>query len=98
MGFLQIIEFKTTQLDKILELDQRWRDATEGKRTATSATMTKDRDRPDTYLWIIEFPSYEAAQRNDQLPETQEIAQEMMKASEGEPVFRNLDLIDKREL
>ncbi len=98
MGFLQIIEFKTTQLDKILELDQRWRDATEGKRTATSTTMTKDRDRPDTYLWIIEFPSYEAAQRNDQLPETQEIAQEMMKASEGEPVFRNLDLIDKREL
>jgi hypothetical protein len=98
MGFVQIIEFKTTNLDEIQKLDQRWRDETEGKRTATSATMTKDRDRPDTYLWIIEFPSYEAAMKNDQLPETQKIAQDMLKVSDGEPVFRNLELIEKRDL
>ena len=98
MGFVQIIEFKTTNLDAILKLDQRWRDETEGKRTATAATMTKDRERPDTYVWIIEFPSYEAAMQNDKLPETQQIAQDMMKVSDGEAVFRNLELIEKRDL
>jgi quinol monooxygenase YgiN len=98
MSFVQIIEFKTSQLDAMLELDKKWRDATEGKRTATVATMTRDRDRPDTYLWLIEFPSYEAAMQNDQLPETQAIAQEMMKVSVGEPVFRNLDVVQQRKL
>jgi hypothetical protein len=98
MGFLQIIEFKTKHFDKMLELDQRWREATEGKRTATSVTMTKDLDREDTYLWMIEFPSAEAAQQNDQLAETQQIAQDMLKVSEGEPTFRNLDLVAKRQL
>lgn len=73
-------------------------DATEGKRTATAATMTRDRDRPDTYLWLIEFPSYEAAMQNDQLPETQEISQEMMQVPDGEPIFRNVEVMQKREL
>jgi hypothetical protein len=94
MSFVQIIEFETSQIDAMLELDKKWRQATEGKRTATSETMTRDRDKPDTYIWIIEFPSYEEAMKNDQLPETQQIAQEMVKVA-GQPVFRNLEVIQK---
>jgi hypothetical protein len=98
MKFVQILEFKTTNLDAMLELDAKWRTATEGKRTATSVVKTLDRDRPETYLWIIEFPSYEAALRNNELAATQEISREMMKHAEGEPTFRNLDVMEEEGL
>jgi len=95
---VQILRFKTTNLDAMLELDAKWTKATEGKRTATSIVRTLDRDKPETYLWIIEFPSYEAALRNNDLPETQEISQEMRKLSDGEATFRNLDVMGEEAL
>ena len=98
MKFVQILEFKTTNLDAMLDLDAKWTKATEGKRTATSIVRTLDRDKPETYLWIIEFPSYEAALRNNDLPETQEISQEMRKLSDGEATFRNLDVMGEEAL
>ena len=98
MKFVQIMEFKTTNLDAALELEARWRTATEGKRTATSVVKTLDRDKPETYIWIIEFPSYEDAMRNSDLPATQEISQELAKISEGSPAFRNLDVMEETAL
>ena len=98
MKFVQIVEFKTTNLDAVLELDAKWTKATEGKRTATSIVKALDRDKPETYLWIIEFPSYEAALRNNELRETQEISQEMRKLSDAEPTFRNLDVMEEEAL
>lgn len=98
MEFVQIMEFQTSQLDQVKALDQKWQQETEGKRTATSMMITQDRDRPGTYLWIIGFPSYEAAQRNNDLPETQQIAEAMTKATDGPASFRNLDVMEKRDL
>lgn len=98
MEFVQILEFQTSQLDQVRALDQKWRAETEGKRTATSMMITEDRDRPGTYLWIIGFPSYEAAQQNNDLPETQAISQAMAKVTDGAPSFRNLDVMEKAEL
>ena len=95
MEFVQIIEMRTKNVDEITQLEREWEKATEGKRTATSVTKTLDRDRPETYLWIIEFPSYEEAMRNNELPETQEISREMMKLAEGDPTFRNLDVMEE---
>jgi hypothetical protein len=98
MKFVQTIEFQTSRIDEILALDKKWRDATEGKRTATAMNITQDRDHPNTYVWMIEFPSYEDAMRNNDLSETQQIAEQMMKLSDGEPLFRNLDVVDQRLL
>ena len=98
MKFVQIIEFQTSRLDELMALDQKWRDETEGKRTATAMTMCQDRDRPGTYVWMIEFPSYEAALQNNELPETQHIAVEMTKLTDGSPTFRNLDVMEQRSL
>jgi hypothetical protein len=98
MEFVQIMEFQTSQLDAVKALDQQWRADTEGKRKATSMMITQDRDRPGTYLWIIGFPSYEAAQQNNDLPETQRIAADMAKATDGPASFRNLDVMEKRDL
>ena len=96
MRFVQIMEFQTSRIDEIMALDNEWRDATQGKRTATAMSITKDRDRPDTYVWMIEFPSYADAMRNNELAETQRISEQMMKLTDGPVVFRNLDLMEQR--
>jgi quinol monooxygenase YgiN len=97
VGFVQIIEIKTSKIDQIQQLDKEWQAATEGKRTATRALVTKDRDRPDTYLVIVEFPSYEAAQANNSLPETGSFA-EKIGALADDQKFLNLDVIDENKL
>jgi quinol monooxygenase YgiN len=98
MKFVQTIEFQTSRIDEIMALDSQWREATSGKRTATAMNITRDRDRPNTYVWMIEFPSYEDAMRNNDLPETQQIAEQMMKLADGPAVFRNLDVVEQRQL
>ena len=91
--FIQIIEYKTSKFDEIQALADKWIAATEGKRTATSGTVSEDRDNRGTYVEIIEFPSYEDAMKNSNLPETQEIAAQMQALADGPPTFRNLDVV-----
>jgi len=97
MKFVQIIEYKTTRPDEVQKLNDEWLAKTEGKRSAGHSTATKDRDNPDTYLEIVEFPSYEEAMRNNDLPETQEFAQKMMAVCDGAAIFRNLDVVSEDE-
>jgi quinol monooxygenase YgiN len=96
MKFIQIIEFSTSRIDEVDALEQKWLEATEGKRTLLRQLKTRDRDAPDAYVLIAEFPSYEDAMRNNILPETQEISEQMLKLAEGEVTFRNLDVLDER--
>jgi hypothetical protein len=98
MKFVQTIEFTTTRIEEVMALDKQWRDRTAGRRTATAMNITRDRDRPNTYVWMVEFPSWEDAQRNNDLPETREISEQMMKLADGEPVFRNLDVLEQQML
>ncbi len=93
MTFIQIIEFKTKNIDGVNKLLDEFLVKTKGKRTASRAMMTKDRDGADTYLNIVEFPSYEDAMKNSNLPETAEIAAQMAALAEGPPSFRNLDVV-----
>jgi hypothetical protein len=92
MAFIQIIEVTTTRPEEIQQLVQEWSAKTEGKRTAYRATFTADRDRPGSYVQIVEFPSYEAAMANSGLPETGEFAEKLARLCDGPPVFRDLDV------
>src|SRR5439155_500209 len=67
----------------------------EGKRTATHSILCRDRDRPNVYLQIVEFPSYEDAMRNNEMPETADFASRVMALCDGEAQFHNLDLVDE---
>lgn len=96
MKFVQIIEFKTKKIEEVQALDQQYLKETEGKRTSGRSWVCADRDKPDTYLVIIEFPSYEAAMKNNELPETQKIAEAQMKLADGPATFRNLDVIEEQ--
>jgi hypothetical protein len=92
MTFIQIIEVITTRPEEIQELVEQWSAKTEGRRTAYRSTVTADRDRPNTYVRIVEFPSYEEAMTNSGLPETAEFAENLARLCDGPPVFRNLDV------
>jgi hypothetical protein len=92
MGFIQIIEFTTSRSGELDAVLDEWLERTRGKRTATRGVQTRDRDRPNTYVQIIEFPSYEEAMANSELPETAEVAARLAELCDGPPTFRNLDV------
>ena len=98
MSFVQIIEITTSRLDEVEALMEEWIAKTEGKRSASRSVLTKDRDRPDTYVQVVEFPSYQEAMANSDLPETGEFAGRMSELCDGPPAFRNLDLLREDRL
>ena len=60
-------------------------------------TTTADRDRPGTYVSIVEFDSYEHAMSNSEHPATQELADTMASFCDSPPTFRNLD-VERQEI
>ena len=92
MSFIQIIEMVTTQVEEAERLVEEWKSQTEGRRSAQRGTLTKDRDRPDTYVQIVEFASYEDAMANSSLPETAAFAERLAKLCDAPMKFLNLDV------
>ena len=95
---MQIIEFRTTRPDDVVALADEWRSQTEGRRTAQRSTLTKDREQADTYIQVVEFPSYEEAMANSALPETAKFAERVAALCDGPMTFRNLDVSAVEEL
>jgi|SRR6266849_4031648 len=94
MAFVQIIEFKSSDLAGIRKAGDDWSQATEGKRTARRMLLTRDRNDPDRYLMIVFFDSYESAMVNSGLPETNASAEVFAALSDGSPTFYDLDVLD----
>lgn len=93
MRFIQIFEFTTTRIDEVEALMDKWVTQSAGRRRVDRSVVTADRDRPQTYVQIVEFPSYEEAMQNSALPETAEFAQELTELCDEPPRFRNLELV-----
>jgi hypothetical protein len=92
--FIQIIEFKTNRIDELNAALDGFLEATKGKRAAsTRGVQTKDRDATNTYVQIVEFPSYEDAMANSNMPETSDFAAKLASLCDGPPTFRNLDVL-----
>ena len=98
MAFVQIIEMTTTKVPEVQELMNGWMAATEGRRSASRSVLTKDRERPDTCVQVVEFPSYEEAMANSALPETTAFAEKLSALCVSGPTFRNLDVVRVDEL
>ena len=98
MAFVQIIEMTTTKVPEVQELMNGWMAATEGRRSASRSVLTKDRERPDTYVQVVEFPSYEEAMANSAPPETTAFAEKLSALCVSGPTFRNLDIVRVDEL
>ena len=93
MSFLQIVSFHTDRIDRFAELDARWTEETEGRRTLVDSAVYRDRDDETHYVAVNHFASWEDAQVNSNLPETDAFATEAMALSTGAPVFTDLDLV-----
>jgi hypothetical protein len=91
-GFVQIIEFQTSRIDEIEALSRPVGVEGGPALTVRRLTATADRDRPGTYLTIVEFESYESAMENSNRPETAEFAAKLAQLCDGPPIFRNLDV------
>jgi len=92
MKFVQIIEYTTSKPEAAQKALDTYLAASEGKRMNGHGTVGADRDRPNTYMNIVEFPSFEAATKNSEMAETQALAAAMMEICDGPPTFRNLDV------
>ncbi len=97
MGFVQIIEFTTSDFDAVRQIDADWEKATEGKRTARRQIVTQDRNNRDRYMALVFFDSYESAMENSQLPETGAFAGKYQAVTKG-TTFHDLDVISDSEL
>jgi len=96
MAFVQIIELTTKKFEGLEELNEQWRQATEGARTLRREVVTRDRNNPDRYLLLAFFDSYESAMENSSLAATQEIAARFGEFVDGPITFHDLDVIEDR--
>ena len=92
MSFTQIIEFSTTRVADVDALLDQWLERTQGKRTATRGVQTRDRDRANTYVQIVEFPSHAAAMANSSHPATATFAEQLRTICQANIAFCNLDV------
>ena len=97
MAFIQVIQFKTSKIDKMREVGNEW-EAAEPDGATQQDVVCKDRDNEGQYMNIAFFDSYEGAMEHSHLPTTQEFAQRMMSLADGPPTFYNLDVIDDRDM
>jgi hypothetical protein len=91
-GFIQFVEFEATDIDAVTAALERFRVEHPGVLTASVSTVTEDRDRPGTYISIVEFPSYERAMEQQSNTATSEFSASLAEVMSGPPRFRNLDV------
>ena len=92
-SFVQLIEFRTQDVDRISALAQQWRAGIGREATARWGIVGADRDRPGTYVEVVAFPDHASAMRNSEHPVTSDFAKQMQEVTEGEASFRNLDVV-----
>ncbi|MGV9556566.1 ester cyclase [Streptomyces sp. NPDC003401] len=98
MTFVQLIDCRTSRFDEMNRLMDTWVEKTRGKRTATHALVGKDRSDASHVVEIVEFPSYEEAMRNSNLPETEKIFDDMVALCDEMPTFTDLEVVRDEQL
>ncbi|GGV80240.1 hypothetical protein GCM10010294_52100 [Streptomyces griseoloalbus] len=98
MTFVQLIDCRTSRFEEMDRLMDQWVEQTRGKRTATHAVVGKDRSDASHVVEIVEFPSYEDAMRNSQLPETDRIFRDMVALCDEMPTFTDLEVTRDAQL
>ena len=67
MGFVQVIEFRTSKIDEMRRIGEMWEAAAGGESRARRRVMCEDRDNPGRYFIIVFFDSYDAAMENSEV-------------------------------
>jgi hypothetical protein len=91
-GFIQIMEFETSQIDELEALMKTFQEERGDALLANKATITEDRARPGHYLVIVEFNSYDEAMTNSNDPVTSEYAEKITAMLKGPQIFHDLNV------
>jgi hypothetical protein len=91
-AFVQLIEFSTDRIEEWGPIQERLIKALGPDRPMRWSVLTQDRDRPGTYLALVEFPSRPAAMTNSADPATGTWFAELSATCASTPTFRNLDV------
>ena len=92
--FIQIIRFRTDDFDTLNTLVEQYRADTDGRSTYTSETLGRDLDTGE-HVVIVTFPSKEAADANNSLPETAAMAEKWGHFTTEGPSFSNIDVMTR---
>jgi hypothetical protein len=92
--FVQIMRFRTDEFDTLNTLTEQYRADTAGRSTYTSEVLGRDLDTGE-YVVIVTFPSREAADINDGLPETAAMAERMAGFTTDGPSFSNIEVLEQ---
>jgi hypothetical protein len=99
MKFVQIIGFETERLEEMQQLMQEAGQRNAGRTGGpTHRMLLKDRDKPDRYLALIDFDSYDDAMRNIGDPETGKLAEQLGALTIGERVYTNCDVLESGDI
>jgi hypothetical protein len=92
MSFIQIVEYETDRPDEMRTLGESFRAGMGPTPPGFRLAVTHDRDNPNHYFTIVEFPSYEEAMENSAKPEVDAFAKQMSALCTSGPRFYNLDV------
>ena len=93
-GFVQIIQWKTSQIDEVKALSEEYRGGRDPQTGPSRVLVLADRDNPGTYYTVAQFASAEAAEANNGRPETEAFAKRMGELCDGPPTFHNTDVVE----
>ena len=98
MKFAQIIEFRTSQIADFDTYLDAWITRTEGVRIPHRAVLTRDRHADNLFMLMVEFASHDQGMENSNRPATAEFAAFLAGICDGQPDFRNLDVLREDDL
>lgn len=96
MSFVQIIEYETDRPDEIEALSDSLSASMGDAPPGFRVVATRDRDRPNRYFTIVEFPSYEMASESNANPDVDSFARQMAALCTSGPTYYNLDVLRTR--
>lgn len=92
MGFIQMMAVRAADGEALAALMSQWHEAEAGVAPGYEGSrLLSDRDNPGRYTIVVYFSSFEAAEQNNDRPETQAWAGRLNALIDGEPEFANFD-------
>jgi len=91
--FIQVMDFRTSRRAELATLEERWRDATRGKRSVRRVIIGQDRTDVDRYVLLAFYDDYESMQSDSALTETAVIAERQNEHIIELPKFIDLDVV-----
>lgn len=98
MTFAQLIEYRTSEPDQVRQVHEKWEQATQGKRNARRALLMQHHGEPDRFCELVFFDSSDAAEKNSDLPETDQYAKELSRLASGDITYFDLDIVEDKTL